>query len=91
MRSNYSLIRSTWNDAAHWSASSTKRKERLLKLYLDGVYEKEWLDKELAALDKEHEELEAKLRDLEARIKAVNVIKHKWSTLPSFVRLFVKV
>lgn len=47
------------------------RRERLLKLYLDGQYDKEWLDKEMAEIEKEETDLAAKADDLRTRIASV--------------------
>jgi site-specific DNA recombinase len=49
------------------------RRERLLKLYLDGHYDKEWLDEELAKIEKEDKELRAKINDLRQRITQVEI------------------
>lgn len=47
---------------------SASRRNRLLKLYLDGNYEKDWLDAEMSKIEKECDELQDKINDLETRI-----------------------
>lgn len=60
------------------------RRERLLKLYLDGTYEQDWLDKELAVLDKEGKELDKKIRDLEERCAAVEIGRQQTEQIRAF-------